>query len=101
MVVPDLEYYIKQYGCDTNYLSAIYFMEGNVLGIRGRPREFNGVIESIFGNSKHLWMWNGLSMKKELEDEGFLMYVFDNLEKVAIQCLKCRKSKTNQKCCSH
>ncbi len=71
VVVPDLEHYISMYTVKKDSVSALEFMEGTLLGVKERKKGFSGVLEYLFGNSKHLWMWDYLSLKKELEDAGF------------------------------
>ncbi len=73
-IVPDLEFearkYIKELD-NGNSLASINFMNNTLLGIQHRQRGVKGFLKSFFGNSHHLWMWDFLSLKMELEAAGF------------------------------
>jgi len=70
-VLPDLEYYVRQYVEDTSRNAALNFMRETYLGIENRNRGFKSLIRSFFGNSQHLWMWDYKSIEQELMDAGF------------------------------
>ena len=74
-IVPDLEHAAKVYleAITKNDPSAsLYFIgPGTLLGIEKRSRNFESFLRSFFGNSHHLWMWDKLSLAKELENTGF------------------------------
>ena len=56
-IVPDLEYYAKEYlkALENNDPNAsIEFVGGLELGMRKRPRGFKGFLNSFYGNSNHL-----------------------------------------------
>ena len=72
LVVPDLQYYIDEYCSNKEENAAIHFMESTILGSKARKKGIKGVLEYLFGNSKHLWMWDFKSMKEELESSGFI-----------------------------
>lgn len=74
-IVPDLEYsarkYIKSLD-DGNSLASVEFIGANtLLGIEKRSRGLKGLLNSFFGNSHHLWMWDKKSMSEELRKSGF------------------------------
>jgi len=71
-VLPDLEYLAMQYLTNNTSESAYDFMEQTYLGVIKTPRSFLEVLSDLFGNSKHLWMWDYKSISKELCDVGFL-----------------------------
>ena len=72
LVIPDLEYFIKQYIDDSSPLAAYEFMTGTLLGYTTRQRKVKDFFVAWLGNSRHLWMWDYKSMKKELENAGFV-----------------------------
>jgi SAM-dependent methyltransferase len=73
-VVPDLETYTRSYlseleqGKDD---ASIRFLNTALLGYQSRRRGLSGLIVNYYGNSNHLWMWDHLSLSKELSDAGF------------------------------
>ncbi len=74
MVLPDLEFYAREYISnlalgDVN--SSYQFLENSMLGIKQRPRGLSGFASVVLGNSHHLWMWDYLSLSKELDAVGF------------------------------
>ncbi|NBX70076.1 MAG: methyltransferase domain-containing protein [Proteobacteria bacterium] len=71
LVVPDLEHALKEYEKDKSPEASIHFMENTLLGKSCRRGIMRQIIECVFGNSKHLWMWDEKSMKKELLNAGF------------------------------
>jgi SAM-dependent methyltransferase len=73
-VVPDLEQAAREYvsGLDQkNNTASFTFFDRTSLGIRDRPTGLKAFVSSFFGNSHHLWMWDGQSLMKELSDAGF------------------------------
>ena len=73
-IVPDLEslarLYIKELDNGDN-LASLNFMNRTALGMQERPRGLKGFLNSFFGNSRHLWMWDNKSLLAELKDVGF------------------------------
>lgn len=73
-LVPDLEYsarlYIKELD-NGNNLASLNFMSDTLLGVKVRPRGIKGFLNSFFGNSHHLWMWDVRSLSEELKNVGF------------------------------
>ncbi|MEI6429665.1 MAG: methyltransferase domain-containing protein [Pseudanabaena sp. ELA607] len=72
LVLPDLEYSVKQYLNSHDDDAALSFMRETYLGIEKRDRSVKGLILSWFGNSQYLWMWDYKSIKLELEKAGFV-----------------------------
>ncbi len=74
-VVPDLEYYARQYlsSLEQGDVTASLRFVGNdtLLGIETRPRGLKGFVNSFFGNSHHLWMWDYPSLSVEFAQANF------------------------------
>ena len=70
-VLPDLEYYIRQYTNDSSPDAALSFMRGTSLGYENRKRGLKSFILAYLGNSQHLWMWDYKSIEAELREIGF------------------------------
>jgi SAM-dependent methyltransferase len=72
-VVPDLKAavtdYLERY--DQLEAPANTLMQTTMLGIESRNKGFLGGIKGLYGNSKHLWMWDHRSLAFELEKVGF------------------------------
>jgi len=73
-VVPDFEWaarvYIKAYD-DGNAGASLDFLNETLLGTHQRKRGIKGILTSVFGNSRHLWMWDKKSLARELGEAGF------------------------------
>lgn len=70
LIVPDLEFYINQYleQKENNIEDRSYlFMKGTHLGYEAPPKGFVKKVMSVFGTSKHKWMWDRASIEKELK----------------------------------
>jgi SAM-dependent methyltransferase len=73
LVVPDLAAAINQYNAsDSADAASTFLSSGTMLGTIQRPRGLMGIIRHIFGNSRHLWMWDYPGLAKELGDAGFV-----------------------------
>lgn len=74
-VVPDLEYitrkYINNIDNGNNDTASINFIDDTLLGTREKHNGLVLFLRNIYGNSKHLWMWDKHSLSKELRDAGF------------------------------
>ena len=73
--MPDLEFAARSYIKDLdngNNLSSLNFMYNTMLGTIVRPRGLKGFLNSFFGNSHHLWMWDSKSLTEELKNVGFI-----------------------------
>lgn len=71
LVVPDLEFFAKQYLDSDSPEAASQFMRDTYLGYEVRHTSFFGFIKDWFGNNRHLWMWDYKALSKELSDAGF------------------------------
>jgi SAM-dependent methyltransferase len=74
-VVPDLEYSARKYlaaleGGDKE--AACVLVETDTgLGLKTRPRNIKGRLALVWGNAKHLWLWDYPSLASELALAGF------------------------------
>lgn len=71
LVLPDLEYSIKQYIENPLDDASLIFMTETYLGKETRKRGLKGFVSEWFGNSQHLWMWDYKSISRELQNVGF------------------------------
>ncbi len=72
--MPDLEYAVRRYleGLDLNKPNSnIEFFECTSLGQVTRQKGIKALFINLLGNSKHLFMWDRLSLHKELREAGF------------------------------
>jgi hypothetical protein len=72
LVIPDLRVLIEQYISSTSPRAASDFMRASCLGLESRPRGPQGMLSAWLGNSPHLWMWDGESMREALAEAGFV-----------------------------
>ncbi len=73
-VVPDLESAARTYITaleSGNHSASIDFIDTTLLGVKSRPAGIRSHLNSLFGNSHHLWMWDTKSLAKELWKAGF------------------------------
>jgi hypothetical protein len=72
-VLPDLKAnvnnYLKNY--DLNDAPANEFMRSTMLGVEERTKGFLSGLKNLYGNSKHLWMWDYKTLEWELKKIGF------------------------------
>jgi len=82
LVVPDLrwraEEYIRAVSAGDPHANS-GFLRACDLGTEFRPRGLWRMMTSLFGHSKHLWMWDEPSMRLALEAAGF-----GNIRRLAI-----------------
>jgi hypothetical protein len=74
LVLPDLEFIARKYieNLDLGEPNSSHvFLNDSMLGIQCRSRGLRLIVTSYFGNSHHLWMWDFLSLTKELDNLGF------------------------------
>lgn len=71
-VLPDLEYSIRNYCQNSSKTPALDFMHETLLGLEKRPKTLMSYMSYLFGNSRHLWMWDFKSISYELENAGFV-----------------------------
>lgn len=73
-IVPDLEFAARTYISELekgNTLANLSFFDITLLGLKERPQGMKGLLNTLFGNSKHLWMWDNKSLSEELKIAGF------------------------------
>jgi len=72
-VVPDLKAAVLAYVENKNGLEspASELMRQTMLGVETRSKGLGGAIKNIYGNAKHLWMWDYPSLRFELKKAGF------------------------------
>lgn len=73
-VVPDLEAPARKYvaGLQAGETTAsLLFLNDTLLGQHKAARGIRDVLVSTFVQSRHLWMWDRLSLARELEQAGF------------------------------
>jgi len=71
LVLPDLEYSIRQYLGDGSVDAAPHFLKETALGQETRPRKLKDFLISYVGNTQHRWMWDFKSIDFELRSAGF------------------------------
>ena len=71
MCLPDLRLIATKFVESDGEDAAHAFMKSTQLGVPARERGLMGVIRPIIGNSKHMWMWDEMSLTKALTDAGF------------------------------
>ena len=74
LVLPDLEYAIKNYIDDPSVSAAYNFLHETSLGRKTRNRGLFGLVKDYLGNSQHFWMWDYKSLANELKSAGFSIY---------------------------
>lgn len=72
LVLPDFEYFVKQYQCNPSPDAALTFMRETCLGYERRVKGLIEFVRSWLGNSQHLWMWDYKSIELELINAGFI-----------------------------
>jgi SAM-dependent methyltransferase len=72
-VVPDLKAAVTDYLAQHDQLDAPanILMQTTMLGVESRNKGLIGGIKRLYGNSKHLWMWDYKSLAFELDKIGF------------------------------
>ena len=70
-VLPDLEFYARQYLASDASEAAHTFMAETYLGERQGARGVRSLPRAIFGRSQHLWMWDYKSFVAELTAVGY------------------------------
>lgn len=71
-VLPDLEFSIRQYCKSNSADKAMAFLRETGLGQEAPEKGLYGLLKSFLGNSRHLWMWDYASFRRELEAAGFV-----------------------------
>lgn len=72
-VVPDLRAAVTSYMEEFDKLEAPAneLMRNTMLGVESRAKNLPGQVKNLYGNSKHLWMWDYKSLAFELQKAGF------------------------------
>lgn len=74
LVMPDLNRLVENYisAKNSNDVEAsIKFISSTLLGQKSRSKSLRGLLESAWGNSNHLWLWDVESTMHELKKVGF------------------------------
>ena len=74
LIMPDLEYFVKEYiknKEENNHLASNVFIKNTSLGLENRQKGLIAYLKSIYGNSKHLWLWDKSSTYHYLKEVGF------------------------------
>lgn len=71
LVLPDLRHLAESYVRRRDGEAAAAFMEATRLGERRRRRGPAAIMQQVWGNSRHLWMWDYEALSAELEQVGF------------------------------
>lgn len=74
LVVPDLEFFAREYinKIDNGDTNANYaFMSNTYLGHEKHEKRIREFFKMFYFTSYHFWMWDKLSLTKELENAGF------------------------------
>lgn len=73
-VVPDLRSAVLNYIAEYDRVDtpANELMQNTMLGIKNRAKTISSNIKTMYGNSKHLWMWDYKSLEFELKKAGFV-----------------------------
>jgi SAM-dependent methyltransferase len=73
-VVPDLRAAVMSYmeEFDKREAPANELMRNTMLGVESRPKNMSSKVKTLYGNSKHLWMWDYKSLAFELQKAGFI-----------------------------
>ncbi len=72
-VVPDLRTAVNDYieNADHSDAPASELMRSTMLGLESRKKGISALVKNLYGNSKHLWMWDYRSLSFELKKTGF------------------------------
>lgn len=74
IVMPDLEALIDSYignKVQKTTEASIIFIRNSGMGSETRAKGFKALLELIYGNSRHLWLWDKQATVAELEKAGF------------------------------
>lgn len=71
LVLPDLEFMVKNYIHSTSSEAALEFMRITWLGKENRQRNLVAFLKEWVSGGQHLWMWDYKSLSIELENVGF------------------------------
>jgi len=71
LVVPDLEQLTRNYLADPSPNANSRFMQDSYLGENSLTRGIRAMPHTLFGRSRHFWMWDYKGMAEELAIAGF------------------------------
>lgn len=71
LVLPDLEFMVTEYITSRASTRGQTFIRATLMGMEERARGVKGVIESLLGNTRHLWLWDYAGLAEELQRAGF------------------------------
>lgn len=74
LVLPNLQKYMEEYqqALQTDDPQAsVRFMQHTIVGTEYRAKGLKAIVEGIWGNARHLWMWDPVSMQHALREAGF------------------------------
>jgi SAM-dependent methyltransferase len=71
LVLPDLEFAVRQYVDSPEPDAAVRLIRDTGLGSLTRSRSPLRALRDWMGGSRHLWMWDYKSLARELEQQGF------------------------------
>ncbi len=71
LVMPNLFSLVQNYIMSDDTNASIIFLTNSSLGLAKRERSLLVFLRNYLGNSRHLWLWDFKSAKRELENVGF------------------------------
>lgn len=71
LVMPDFEFFIKEYLSNESSDSVIQFFRHTSLGLVERKKGILNAIHANFENSRHFWLWDYKGIEMELRNVGF------------------------------
>ena len=75
LIVPDLAYIGREYIRlldNRDPEASHYLVNATIFGEETRPRGLTAMAYQMLNTSRHLWMWDEFSLRKALEDRGFV-----------------------------
>ena len=72
LVLPDLAQLVEAYLRDSSDEAAVTFVRETALGRERRQRTLPAFVAEWLGSGQHLWMWDFKSLRRELEEAGFV-----------------------------
>lgn len=72
LVMPDLEFYVREYLRSSSSDAAIRFVRATHLGLESSPNTIMQRLIAVWGRSRHQWLWDFKSTEHELYAAGFV-----------------------------
>jgi hypothetical protein len=75
LIIPDMEFLLKEYMKskeNDNSIASIDFKNSSLLGMELEPKGLGALVRNLFGNSRHLWLWDKDSTFLHLKKSGFI-----------------------------